>query len=434
MNERRDGLQEIMDKALEETAAEAGKGFDPQACNLADSCRRAGLTGSRARTIRGHGFSVPPHGNTGRKAGATVPAGHTGLVDDLPGRGAASSRVICERLVGQGRRGGLTSAKAYAAARMDLVPARGGAVAPRGSCGQRLVTGPGQAYQTGWGLVTVVGLDGAEHKTACLAMVCHHCGSSYVEPFPNARQESLPMGMARALMAMGIPGEAPTDNMRSVVVRRDLDGRPVWQRDYAELMGCVGLRTRPCKPRHPFTKGKVGRLIRFVKGDLLAGRDFTDITDPDEDAALWCAEQAGRWRRAVACVPAEEHEAACRASAREPEVTEGVAPWPCPRRRIAFDGSVSCEGRGLGVPWWYERRDRRVSREGRHLHIHGDDLSRGLVAHAVAWDRRDSRREGRRADARPEGLPGQPVTTSIAQVEPSPGKPAFAKSGFGRWA
>ena len=61
-------------------------------------------------------------------------------------------------------------------------------------------------------------------------------------------------------MAMGIPGEAPTDSMRSVVVRRDLDGRPAWQRDYAESMGCVGLRTRLCKPRHPFTRGKVERL------------------------------------------------------------------------------------------------------------------------------------------------------------------------------
>ena len=257
MNERRDDLQEIMDKALEEMAAEAGEGFDPQACNLADLCRRTGLTRSRARTIKGHGLRVLPHGNTGRKAGTTVPAGHTGLVDDLLGKGVTNSQVTYERLVGQGYRGGLTSVKVYVAAHMDLVPARRRAVAPQGSRGQRFVTGPGQAYQMDWGFVTVVGLDGAEHKIACLAMVCHHCGSSYVEFFPNARQESLTMGMVHALMAMGIPGEVLTDNMRSVVVRRDLDGRPAWQRDYAELMGCVGLRTRPRRPRHPLAKGKV---------------------------------------------------------------------------------------------------------------------------------------------------------------------------------
>ena len=179
---------------------------------------------------------------------------------------------------------------------------------------------------------------------------------------------------------------------------------------------------------------KVERLVRFVRGDLLAGGDLADVTAPDEDAALWCAEQAGRWRRAVACVPAEEHEAACRASARELGVTEGVALWPCPRRGMTLDGLAGYEGRRLGVPWWYERRDRRVSREGRYLHIHGDDLSRELVAHAAAWDRRDSWREGQWTDAQPEELPSQPVTTSIAQAGPSPGKPALAKSGFGRWA
>ena len=176
---------------------------------------------------------------------------------------------------------------------------------------------------------------------------------------------------------------------------------------------------------------KVERLIRFARGNFLAGRDFTDITAPDEDAALWCAEQAGRWRRAVACVPAEEHEAACRASARELEVTEGVALWLCPRRRMTFDGFAGYEGRRFGVPWWYERRD---CREGRCPRIHGDDLSRELGAHAVTWDRRDSWCEGQRADAQPEELPSQPVTTSIAQVELSPGKPAFAKFDFGRWA
>lgn len=434
MSERRDGLQEIMDKAPEGMAAEAGEGLDPQACDLADFCRRTGLTRSRARATEGHGLRVLPHGNAGRKAGTAALAGHAGPVDDLLGRGAASSRVICERLVGQGCRGGLTGVRVYVAARMDLVPARGGAVAPRGSRGQRFVTGPGQACQTGWGPAAVVGLDGAEHKMACLAMVCRHRGSPHVGLFPDARRGSLTMGMVHAFMAVGIPGGAPADSVRSVVVRRDLDGRPVWQRDYAEPMGCVGFRARPRRPRRPLAKGEVERLVRFVRGDFLAGGDLTDVTAPDEDAALWCAGQAGRWRRAVACVPAEEHGAACRASARELGVTEGVAPWPCPRRGMTLDGLVGCGGRGLGVPWWYERRDRRVSREGRHLHIHGDDLSRGLVAHAVAWDRRDSRCEGRRADARPEGLPGRPVTTSIAQAEPSPGKPAFAKSGFGRWA
>ena len=78
--------------------------------------------------------------------------------------------------------------------------------------------------------------------------------------------------MLHAFSALGVPATVLTDNMKSVVVRRDADGRPVWQADYAEFMGVVGFRTRLCRPRHPYTKGKVERLVRFVKGNFLAGR------------------------------------------------------------------------------------------------------------------------------------------------------------------
>ena len=94
MNERHDDLQEIIDAALREMAAEEGDGFDPQACNLAEFCRRTGLTRSRARTVRAHGFRALPHGNSGRRAAPGVLAGHTGLVDDLLRKGVTNSQVI----------------------------------------------------------------------------------------------------------------------------------------------------------------------------------------------------------------------------------------------------------------------------------------------------------------------------------------------------
>lgn len=81
------------------------------------------------------------------------------------------------------------------------------------------------------------------------------------------------------------------------------------------------------------------------------------------------------------------------------------------------------------MPWWYERCDCRVSREGKCLHTCSDDLSRELVAHAVTWDRRNSW-----CDTQPGELPSQPATTSTAQVGLSTGKPAFAEFDFGWWA
>ena len=147
MNERHDDLQEIIDAALREMAAEEGDGFDPQACNLAEFCRRTGLTRSRARTVRAHGFRALPHGNSGRRAAPGVLAGHTGLVDDLLRKGVTNSQVIFERLLGQGYAGGLTTVKTYIAAHRDLVPAKRRQAAPQGCRGQRFRTAPGEAYQ-----------------------------------------------------------------------------------------------------------------------------------------------------------------------------------------------------------------------------------------------------------------------------------------------
>ncbi|WP_440907278.1 Mu transposase domain-containing protein [Collinsella aerofaciens] len=78
-----------------------------------------------------------------------------------------------------------------------------------------------------------------------------------------------------------------------------------------------------------------------------------------------------------------EHEAACSANTRPLEVTAEVERYLCPRRKISFDGFVSFEGHRYGVPYWYVRRECRVNREGRVVHIYSDDLSRELVAHAV---------------------------------------------------
>lgn len=106
----------------------------------------------------------------------------------------------------------------------------------------------------------------------------------------------------------------------------------------------------------PLTKGKAGRQVRLARDNFLAGRGFTDFTAPDGDAAMLCAGRAGR-RRAVTCVPTEEHESACRAAAHELVADEEVARWLWPRRRTSFEGFAGRECRRFDVMWWYEQLD-----------------------------------------------------------------------------
>ena len=431
-NERND-LQEIIDKVLAEMALEQGDSFDLDRINLADFARRAGLTRSKARTIRANGFRVLPHGRTGYRARSTVLTGYTGIIDDLLSKGVTNSEVILERIRGNGYAGGLTTVKTYIHDHLHLVPAkRRLAVEPQGNRGRRYLTLPGEAFQMDWGFVEVEDWTGATYRIACFAMICHHCARCYVEFFPNARQESLFIGMVHAFMLMGIPEYVLTDNMKSVVVRRDAEGKPVWQADYAMFMRTLGFKTKLCKPRHPFTKGKVERLVRFVKGNFLAGRTFRDITDLNEEALEWCAAQASRYRRAVDCVPAEEHAARCLPASAVLATTDEVSAYLCPVRKISFDGFVCFEGRRFGVPYWYAGSTCRVNREGDRLHIYSDDLTRELVCHPVTWSRRDSFCENQYAATEPAELPTAPVTTVISQLPPASPNPAFERFDFER--
>ncbi|MCH3948859.1 MAG: hypothetical protein LKE43_08835 [Olsenella sp.] len=155
MTDRSDGLQEIIDEALEAMATEAGGDFDPQTCSLAEFCRRTGISRQGARTPRRHGFEVLPHGRTGMRAASTVVSGFAGVVDDLLRRGVANSQVTFERIRSQGYEGGLTTVKTYAAAHRDLVPPKRRAAEPRGNRGRRYETGPGEGRisilsATGW--------------------------------------------------------------------------------------------------------------------------------------------------------------------------------------------------------------------------------------------------------------------------------------------
>lgn len=281
------------------------------------------------------------------------------------------------------------------------------------------------------GLLDAEGWEGRAHRVACLAMACHHRGAFYVELFPNARQGSPLVGMARALMAMGTPGHVPTDDMRGAVIGRDADGRPNRQVDHAALMARPGLKAKPREPRHPLARGKVGRLVPLARTSFAAGRALVDVTQPNAEAPRWCAERGGRYRRAPGCVPAEGHGRACPPACDPPAAGDGIAAHPCPGRRVSLDGLASYGGRRFGAPHWHSGRECRVSRGGDAPHVHADDLSREVAAHAVTWSRGDGFRDDRHADARPVEPPTSPVKATISQPRPPSGSPAPARLDFG---
>lgn len=167
---------------------------------------------------------------------------------------------------------------------------------------------------------------------AYFTMVCHHCGSRYIEFFPNAKQENLFIGMIHAFQYMGVPKSVLTDNMKSVVIRRDLEGHPVWQKDYEAFMKAVGFETKLCKPYHPYTKGKVERLVRFVKDNFLADRVFCNITDLSRQALEWCNAKNDTYLRSIDRIPQLLHTDQCSECLHALPKTDALQFYLCPER------------------------------------------------------------------------------------------------------
>lgn len=321
-------LQEILSQAIDEMKMEQGEKFNLSKINLAELERRTGLSRSKLRHLKENNFIVTPHGRTGMKAATTVLTGYTGVIDGLLRKAVTNSVVCYERIREAGYSGSLTSVKDYIASHQNLVPAKREAAAPQASRGRRYSTAPGESYQMDWGFVNVETTTGTFYRAACFAMVCHHCGERYIEFFPNAKQENLFIGMPHAFVFMGVPESVLTDNMKSVVIQRDGQGHPIWQKDYGAFMKTVGFKTKLCRPRHPFTKGAAGRLVRFVKENFLPGRAVSSITELNYQAVRRCNGQNSIYHRAVDCVPDARHHKACMQTARPLVVTDGLFFYP----------------------------------------------------------------------------------------------------------
>lgn len=431
LENKHNDLQEILTQALEDLKNELGNKFDINKVNLAELERRTGISRSKLRTLKANGFIVKPHGLTGKPSNNfRVIEGFTGVIDSFLAKGITNANVVYERIMEQGYTGSLSSIKSYIHDHKYLVPAKRQLVSPQGNRGRRYETEPGESYQMDWGFVTVETSYEKTYKIACFAMICHHCGQRYIEFFPNAKQENLFIGMIHAFIYMGIPKYVLTDNMKSVVIRRDDLGKPIWQKDYEIFMNNLGFETKLCKPRHPFTKGAVERLVRFVKENFLVGRIFNELTDLNYEALNWCNRQNTLYHRAVDCIPYEKHTSFCLKKVPLLEETIELSYYLCPERRISFDGFVTYEGRRFGVPYWYTEKICRVKRDGYVLYIYDLNMTKILTTHDVTWIRHDSSCRDQYVTIQPEETPSVPVKVHINQVSPPEYNSGFSKYNF----
>lgn len=436
MSQKRNGLNLILSQEIVQLKVKYGDLFDLNRISLSEIARDTGISIGKLKTWKKNGFSFERHYHQVNRVKGAKLARYTDILDGMLKQGVHNSELCFRALYEKGYTGSLSTVKRYIHNHQFLIPPVHKPVEGLGSRARRYETDPGRIFQMDWGFTNAVDYEGLFRQLACFAMICHHCGKRYIEFFPNARQECLFIGMIHAFRYMGVPESVMTDNMKSIVTQRDPYGNPLWNSSYESFMKAVGFKTILCRPRHPYTKGKVERLVEFVKGNFLPGRQFGDLYSLNDDALAWCEEKNHHSSISSHLSSDIIHQESCGKHLHGLEESDEVRMYESPLRHVMSDGFVSYENHKYGIPCTYTGRQVRICRHNRMVMVYSSDGQKLLVTHKAVWSMGDdSVCEGQFAVAQPEEFPTEPVRITISQssfAAPQKEDDRFSKFDFAK--
>lgn len=103
-------------------------------------------------------------------------------------------------------------------------------------------------------------------------------------------------------------------------------------------MKAVGFKTKLCRPRHAYTKGKVERLIETAKRNLLPGLVIHNLNDLNDAARDYCQRENRRLHAYNDLAPADLHDYSCNKHLRELQINPEIQNYLYPLRKVSFDG------------------------------------------------------------------------------------------------
>ena len=89
----------------------------------------------------------------------------------------------------------------------------------------------------------------------------------------------------------GVPSEVLIDNLKMGVISR-AGGTVCFHPRYEQLAVGYGFRPIACFPNRPKTKGRVERMVRFVRERFFVGREIGDLDALNAEAVVWLHERA----------------------------------------------------------------------------------------------------------------------------------------------
>lgn len=281
--------------------------------------------------------SAPSGGR--RRKGSKLEPFHA-AVDDLLDEGVWNAVVIHKKIRAEGYEGGLTVLREYIAPKRPL----------RSRSTVRYETEPGKQMQNDWGEIwTQVG--GRRKKVYFQVNSLGYSRRFHLWCTDSLDAEHTYEGIIRSFEHFGgTTRQVLVDNQKSAVLEHPVPGGPLFNPRFVDLAGLYGFEPRACKPARAQTKGKVERMVGYVKGNFFQYyREFEDLEHMNRLAERWLVEVADpRLHRKVNEVVSERFE-------RE---RPSLGPLPVARydtsymeqRRVAWDAYIDVHGNRYSVP------------------------------------------------------------------------------------
>ena len=156
----------------------------------------------------------------------------------------------------------------------------------------RFYVKPGQQLQVDWAEMGQVSIGGVQRKVYVFVAIMAWSRSLFIRVTTDMQLLTWLDCHRRAFEYFGgVPAEVLIDNLKTGVLSR-AGGTVRWHPSYEAMAVAYGFRPIAHFPMRPKTKGRVERIVRFVRERFFVGRDAIDIDAFNVEAIRWLLTRA----------------------------------------------------------------------------------------------------------------------------------------------
>jgi transposase len=177
---------------------------------------------------------------------------------------------------------------------------------PKPSNIARFETEPGQQFQVDWGEGKTI-IDSHETKVKFFVMVLGYSRILYAEIVEDEKLETLLAAHNRAFEYFGgVCLEGLYDNMKTVV--KKIEKHKIYNEKFMDFANFYGFKVITHRPYNPQAKGKVERMVPYVRQNVLYAKSYDSMEDLKSYLSEWLVNANKRLHSQLKEIPSERFE------------------------------------------------------------------------------------------------------------------------------